>query len=139
MTDPATAAEALALLERGAGLQQSVLAFLAAQDAAVLPAQAVADQLRALERHDAIQAAVRGRLLVVFDARDGHLAGGQRSTRAWLVHSLRVARSKAPTGRSSAATAPHPARANHPRPQACIVTSSVSRCSGIISPVTVTP
>jgi hypothetical protein len=93
--NPATAAEALVMLERGAGLQESALAFLAAQDAAALPAPAAADQLRALERHDAIEAAVRARLLQVFDAQDGHLADGQRTTRAWLVHSLRVTRGQA--------------------------------------------
>ena len=95
MTDPATAAEALAMLESAAGLQESALRFLAAQDTAVLPGPAAADQLRALERHDAIQAAARGRLLEVFDAQDGHLADGQRSTRTWLVHSLRVTRGQA--------------------------------------------
>ena len=95
MTNPATAAEALAMLERGAGMQESALAFLAAQDEAALPAGAAADQLRALERHDAIEAAVRARLLQVFDAQDGHLADGQRTTRAWLVHSLRVTRAQA--------------------------------------------
>ncbi|HJY74098.1 MAG TPA: hypothetical protein VJ347_20170, partial [Streptosporangiaceae bacterium] len=94
-TLPATAAEALAMLESAVGMQESALAFLAAQDAAALPAQVVADQLRALERYDAIEAAVRGRLLEVFDAQDGHLADGQRSTRAWLVHSLRVTRGQA--------------------------------------------
>jgi Domain of unknown function (DUF222) len=94
-TVPATAAEALAMLERGAGLQESALAFLAVQDAAALPGPAVGDQLRALERHDAVEAAVRARLLVVFDAQDGHLADGQRSTGAWLVHSLRVTRGQA--------------------------------------------
>ena len=94
-TVPATAAEALAMLESAAGLQECALAFLAAQDAAGLPGQVVADQLRALERHDAIEAAARARLLVVFDAQDGHLADGQRSTRAWLVHSLRVTRGRA--------------------------------------------
>ena len=72
-----------------------MLRFLAAQDAAGLPAPAVADQLRALERADAAGAAVRGRLLEVFDSQDGHLAGGQRSTRAWLIHSLRVTRGQA--------------------------------------------
>src|SRR5579859_6985734 len=87
-TVPATGAEALAML-------QSALGFLAAEDAAGLPAQAVAERLRALERHDAIQAALRGRLLAVFDAQDGHLADGQRSTRTWLVHSLRVTRGQA--------------------------------------------
>ena len=94
-TVPATAAEALAMLESAQGMQECALRFLAAEDAAGLPAQAVADQLRALERNDAVEAAVRGRLLVVFDAQDGHLADGQRTTRAWLVHSLRVTRGQA--------------------------------------------
>ena len=94
-TVPATAAEALAMLESAQGMQQCALRFLAAQDAASLPARAVADQLRALERNDAVGSALRGRLLAVFDAQDGHLADGQRSTRAWLVHALRVTRGQA--------------------------------------------
>src|SRR5271155_104114 len=94
-TVPATAAEALGMLESAQGAQQSALVFLAAQDTAGLPAQAAADQLRALERADAAGSAVRGRLLEVFDTQDGHLAGGQRSTRAWLVHCLRVTRGQA--------------------------------------------
>src|SRR5580704_17899492 len=94
-TAPATAAEALAMLESAAGLQESALAFLAAQDTAALPGPAAADQLRAMERHDAIEAAVRGRLLEVFEAQDGHLADGQRSARAWLVHCTRVTRGQA--------------------------------------------
>jgi Domain of unknown function (DUF222) len=87
-TVPATAAEAL-------GMVESALGFLAAQDPAVLPAQAAADQLRILERHDAIQAAVRARLLQAFDAQDGHLADGQRTIRAWLIHSTRVTKAQA--------------------------------------------
>src|SRR5580700_7159876 len=94
-TVPATAAQALGMLESAVGMQECALRFLAGEDAASLPAQAVADQLRVLERADAVQAAVRGRLLVVFDAQDGHLADGQRSTRTWLVHSLRVTRGQA--------------------------------------------
>ncbi len=95
MTVPATAAEALGMLEAALGMQQRVLRFLAAQDPAGLPAQAVADQLRALERADAVGSALRGRLLEVFDTQDGHLADGQRTTRTWLVHSLRVTRGQA--------------------------------------------
>src|SRR5580693_8873608 len=87
-TVPATAAEALGMLE-------SALGFLAAEDAAGLSGQAAADRLRALERHDAIEAAIRARLLQVFDAQDGHLADGQRTTRTWLVHSLRVTKGQA--------------------------------------------
>ena len=94
-TVPATSAEALAMLESAVGMQQCALVFLAAQDAAGLPAPAAADQLRALERTDAVGAALRGRLLAVFDSQDGHLADGQRTTRAWLINSLRVTRGQA--------------------------------------------
>ena len=94
-TVPTTATEALAMLRSAAGTQERALRFLAAEDAAGLPAQAVADQLRALERNDAVGSALRGRLLEVFDAQDGHLADGQRTTRTWLVHSLRVTRAQA--------------------------------------------
>ena len=92
---PANMDDAMKMLDAALGMQQCVLGFLVAQDAASLPGQAVADQLRALERNDAVGSALRGRLLEVFDAQDGHLADGQRSTRAWLVHSLRVTRGQA--------------------------------------------
>ena len=92
---PANMDDAMKMLDAALGMQQCVLGFLAAQDAAGLPAGAVADQLRAMERADAVGAALRGRLLVVFDAQDGHLADGQRTTRTWLVHSLRVTRGQA--------------------------------------------
>jgi hypothetical protein len=92
---PANMDDALKMLEAALGMQQCVLRFLAGEDAAGLPAQAVADQLRALERTDAVGSALRGRLLEVFDAQDGHLADGQRTTRTWLIHSLRVTRGQA--------------------------------------------
>ena len=57
-----------------------------------MPAEALAECLRALERADAAGAAARGRLLMAFDARDGYLADGQRTSRTWLVHCLRVTR-----------------------------------------------
>ncbi len=95
MLVPANMDDALKMLETALGMQQCVLRFLAGEDAAGLPAQAVADQLRALERTDAVGSALRGRLLEVFDAQDGHLADGQRTTRTWLVHSLRVTRGQA--------------------------------------------
>src|SRR3984885_5326982 len=87
-TVPATGAEALAMLE-------SALGFLAAEDPAGMPAEAIADRLRVLERADAVEAAVRGRFLEVFDAQDGPVGDGQRSIRTWLVHSLRVTRGQA--------------------------------------------
>ena len=60
-----------------------------------MPAEAVAECLRGLERTDAIATAARGRLLAAFDAKDGSVGDGQRTTRAWLVHSLRVTRGQA--------------------------------------------
>jgi len=95
MMVPANMDDALKMLDAALGMQQCVLGFLAAQDAAGLPAGAAAGQLRALERNDAIEAAVRARLLAAFDAQDGHLADGQRSTRGWLVHSLGVTKGQA--------------------------------------------
>jgi hypothetical protein len=85
---PASAGEALGMLESAAG-------FLAGLDAAGMPAAAIAECLRGLERADAVQAVARGRFLQAFDAKDGHLADGQRTTRAWLVHTLRVTRGQA--------------------------------------------
>ena len=88
VADPAGEADELDILE-------SVMGSLAGADPAGLGEQEVARRLRVLEQVDAIGAAVRGRLLEVFDARDGHLADGQRSTRTWLVHVTRVSRGQA--------------------------------------------
>jgi hypothetical protein len=87
-TVPASAAEALEMLE-------SALGYLADADAADMPAEALANCLRGLERANAIEAAARGRLLEAFDAKDGYLADGRRNTRTWLVHCLRVTRGQA--------------------------------------------
>ncbi|HLK76016.1 MAG TPA: DUF222 domain-containing protein [Streptosporangiaceae bacterium] len=86
--DPATSAEAWAMLE-------SLMRFLAAEDVSALPAEAAAERLQALERHDAVEAAVRGRLLVVFHAQDGPVADGQRTIRSWLIHRTGVTRGQA--------------------------------------------
>ena len=73
----------------------SLLGVLAGTDPAGQPAEALAEALRMLEQTDAVGAAARGRLLEVFDAQDGHLADGQRSTRTWLVNCTRVTRGQA--------------------------------------------
>jgi Domain of unknown function (DUF222) len=85
---PASGAEALGMLESAVG-------FLADADWAQVPAGAVAECLRGLEEADAVQAAARAQMLRAFDAKDGHLADGQRTTRTWLVHCLRVTRGQA--------------------------------------------
>ena len=82
-TVPPGSGEALDMLE-------SLLTVLARVDPAQFPDDVVARGPRVLEHAEAVQAAVRGRLLQAFDARNVHLADGQRTARAWLVHSLRV-------------------------------------------------
>jgi Domain of unknown function (DUF222) len=76
-------------------LLESVMGSLAGTDPAGLDQAEVARRLRVLERVDAIGAAVRGRYLEVFDAQDGHIADGQRTTRTWLVHCTRVTKGQA--------------------------------------------
>jgi hypothetical protein len=85
---PASGREALQMLECAAG-------FLADLDAAGMPAEAAGEYLRGLEQADAVQAVARGRFLAAFDAQGGPAGDGQRTTRAWLVHSLRVTRGQA--------------------------------------------
>ena len=81
-------ADALEILE-------SLMASLAAADPAELADEEKARWLRALERVDAIEAAVRGRLLEAFDAGDCSVADGQRTARTWLVHCTRVTKGQA--------------------------------------------
>ena len=66
---PANAGEALGMLECAAG-------FLADLDAAGMPAEAVSECLRGMERADAVQAAARGRLLPPLTRRTGRWATG---------------------------------------------------------------
>ena len=73
----------------------SVMGFIADADAAAMPAEALADVLRSMEQADAVEAAARARFLAAFDAQDAHLADGQRSTRTWLVNSVRVTKGQA--------------------------------------------
>ncbi len=88
VTVPGNAGEALGMLE-------SAMGFLAGLDAADMPAEAVAECLRGLERADAVGAAARGGFLAAFDTQDGHLGDGQRTTRTWLVHTTRVTKGQA--------------------------------------------
>lgn len=85
---PANASDALQMLE-------TALGFLADADVAQLPTGVLAECLAGLERADAVEAAARGKILAAFDAQDGSVAYGQRTTRAWLVHSLRVTKGQA--------------------------------------------
>ena len=85
---PASAADALGMLE-------AALGFLADSDAAEMPAALLAEILAGLEQADSVEAAARARLLAAFDAQDGSITFGQRTTRTFLVHCLRVTRGQA--------------------------------------------
>ena len=85
---PASAGDALQMLE-------AALGFLADADVTEMPTAVQAECLAGLERADAVEAAARGKLLAAFDAQDGSLSDGQRTTRAWLVHCLRVTKGQA--------------------------------------------
>jgi hypothetical protein len=89
-----TATAALTASEKF-GLVESLLSELAGVDAAGQPVAVTAEGLRALERIDAVGAAVRGRLLHAFDAQQGSVGDGQRTTRTWLVNCLRITKGQA--------------------------------------------
>jgi Domain of unknown function (DUF222) len=76
-------------------LLQMVMRSLARTDPAELPDAEKARRLRILEQVDAIEAAVRGRLLETFDVQDGPVADGQRTVRTWLVNVTGVTKGQA--------------------------------------------
>ena len=95
MMVPANMDDAMKMLEAAVSMQQCALVFLGrrgrgrpARAGRRGPAPGLGTDRRGRSRP-------RGRLLEVFDAQDGHLADGQRTTRTWLIHSLRVTRGQA--------------------------------------------
>src|SRR5262249_52855298 len=86
--EPASVAEALAMLDRALGA-------LATADAGSLPTPVQAQALRALERAEAKHTAARARVLAAFTAQDGYEDGGQGSARMWLRWQTRVTRAAA--------------------------------------------
>ena len=85
---PASPAEALEMYESSVG-------YLADLDAAELPAEVLGEYIRELVRADGVLAAALASMLAAYDVKDGHLADGQRSLGAWLVHMGRVTRGQA--------------------------------------------
>jgi len=101
------------------------LGYLAAADAAQLPAETQAEALRGLERTDAISTAARASFLSAFTAGHGYSGDADYSARAWLMHK---------TGISRGAAASHTAWANrattHPRVLAALAAGYLSESSG---------
>ena len=88
MTVPGSGGEALARLG-------SLACYLADLDAASMPAEELGQYIRELVQADAVITAALAPMLAAYDAKDGHLADGQRSLGAWLVHMARVTRGQA--------------------------------------------
>jgi hypothetical protein len=86
--DPASMAEALELIDSG-------MRFMAGMDKTGMPCEQLAAGLQALEWHDAVEAAVRGEILAVYDAQGGPVGDGQRTTKAWMMNTTRVTRGQA--------------------------------------------
>jgi len=80
---PATAAQAMAMVQAGLG-------WLATSDAASLPAAVQADCLRGLEQAQSMHTAARSRVLSAFSAQDGYADDGHGSARTWLKWQTRV-------------------------------------------------
>src|SRR3984893_4678651 len=87
-TVPASAREALEMVRAGLG-------YLAAADAAQLPAAVQAEPWAELERPDAIAAAARAFLLAAFTAGAGPAGDGDYSAVSWLIHRTGITRGAA--------------------------------------------
>ncbi len=87
---PASAADAVAMARAG-------LAWLAAADAASMPAAVQADCLRALEQAEAMQTAARAKVLAAFYAGGGYEDDGHGSAKMWLRWQARITTGAAAT------------------------------------------
>ena len=76
-------------------MAQAGLAWLAAADAASLPAAVQGDCLAALERAESMHIAARARVLAAFQAGDGCEDDGHGSAKAWLRWQTRVTKAAA--------------------------------------------
>ena len=117
-TAPASAREALDMVRAG-------LSYLAAADAAQLPAATQAVCLRELEQADAVATAARASFLAVFTAGQGYADDADYSAVSWLMHR---------TGITRGAAVGHTAWAKrvitHPRVVAALATRQVSESVG---------
>ena len=111
---PANAREALDMVRAGLG-------YLAAADAAQLPAATQAECLAELEQADAVAAAARAFLLAAFTAGAGPAGDGDYSAVSWLIHRTGITRGAA-VGHSAWAKR----TATHPRVLAALAAGQVS-------------
>src|SRR5207344_119099 len=117
-TAPGNAREALDMVRAGLG-------YLAAADAAQLPAATQAECLRELEQDAAALTAARAGFLAAFTAGQGHAGDGDYSAVSWLIHR---------TGITKGAAVGHTAWAKrvaaHPRVLAALASGLVTEPGG---------
>jgi hypothetical protein len=101
------------------------LGYLAAADAARLPAAIQAECLLGLEQHDAMAAAARASFLAAFTAGAGHAGDGDYSAVSWLIHRTGITRGAA-VGHSAWAKR----TATHPKVLAALAAGQVSESVG---------
>src|SRR5947207_9237262 len=97
------------------------LGYLAAADAAQLPAATQAEALRELEQADAAATAARAFLLSAFTAGQGHAGDGDYSAVSWLIHRTGITRGAAVGHSAWAKRVP-----THPRVLAALAAGQVS-------------
>jgi len=114
----ASVGEALDMIRAGLG-------YLAAADAAQLPAATQAQCLRELEQTDAMAAAARAGFLAAFTAGQGPAGDGDYSAVSWLIHRTGITRGAA-VGHSAWAKR----TATHPRVIAALAAGTVSESVG---------
>jgi hypothetical protein len=117
-TAPADAREALDMVRAGLG-------YLAAADAAQLPAVTQAEVLREVEQHDAMATAARAGFLAAFTAGQGHAGDGDYSAVSWLIHRTGITR-----GAAVGHTAWSKRTATHPKVLAALAAGQVSESAG---------
>ena len=117
-TAPATAREALDMVRAGLG-------YLAAADAAQLPAATQAECLRELEQDAAALTAARAGFLAAFTAGQGPAGDGDYSAVSWLIHRTGITKGAA-VGHSAWAKR----AATHPKVLAALAAGQVSESAG---------
>ena len=117
-TAPANAREALDMVRAG-------LSYLAAADAAQLPAATQAEFLRELEQADAAATAARASFLAAFTAGQGPAGDGDYSAVSWLIHHTGITR-----GAAVGHAAWSKRAASHPRVLAALAAGQVSESVG---------
>jgi hypothetical protein len=114
----ASVGEAMDMVSAGLG-------YLAAADAAQLPAVTQAECLRGLEQADAVATAARASMLAGFTAGQGYAGDAAYSARAWLIHQTRIT-----AGAAVGHTAWARRFATHPRVIAALAAGKVTESIG---------